>query len=324
MTTQTMNYPLHLELPWESSSDDQRRFYASLGTALGVAILLMCILPFIDIPEISRDREEVIPPRLAKLIIEKRKIELPPKPEPIIPEVKEPEIKEPEKKEEPPKVEKKPKEVKPEPVKTPVKKTSAKAVAKRHARVFDALDSIREPEPITNATASPQLVRAGEQQTTQRDILTNATKKTSGGVKAGPASTNAPGGRAIGTSDVTKVQSGITASAAKPAKSKSKGGTGATRQRSSESIARVFDRNKSSIYQVYHRALRKNPTLKGRVVFHLTISPTGKVTKVRIVSSELNDKKLEKKLKFKIKRINFGAEEVATWSNTYHIDFLPS
>ena len=51
----------------------------------------------------------------------------------------------------------------------------------------------------------------------------------------------------------------------------------------------VFDRNRSAIYALYSRALRDNPALQGKVVLEVTIAPSGDVTDVRLVSSELGD-----------------------------------
>jgi TonB family protein len=86
----------------------------------------------------------------------------------------------------------------------------------------------------------------------------------------------------------------------------------------------VFDRNKGSIYSVYNRALRKDPTLQGKVVLKLTIAPSGKVTHCSLVSSELDDAALGSKITSRVKRFDFGAKEVAEVTITYPIDFLPA
>ena len=56
----------------------------------------------------------------------------------------------------------------------------------------------------------------------------------------------------------------------------------------------------------------------------LTISPDGIVTSVRILSSELGDSKLERKLVLKIRKFKFTQANVAEITVTYPIDFLPS
>ena len=64
--------------------------------------------------------------------------------------------------------------------------------------------------------------------------------------------------------------------------------------------------------------------LEGQVVVELTIAPSGKVIAVKILSSELDDKKLERKLQLKIKKFIFAKANVAQITVTYPIDFLPS
>jgi TonB family protein len=95
-------------------------------------------------------------------------------------------------------------------------------------------------------------------------------------------------------------------------------------KRTADEIERVFQKNKGSIFNLYNRALRKNPSLSGKVVVELTISPSGVVTAVKILSSELGDDKLERKLVIKIKKFKFTKAKVAEITVTYPIDFLPS
>ena len=58
----------------------------------------------------------------------------------------------------------------------------------------------------------------------------------------------------------------------------------------------MFDRNKGAIYALYTRALRERPELQGKVVLEFTIAPSGEVTACRVVSSELSDPELERKI----------------------------
>ena len=50
-----------------------------------------------------------------------------------------------------------------------------------------------------------------------------------------------------------------------------------TRKRSADEIEHIFQKNQGSIFNLYNRALRKNPSLAGQVVIELTISPDGQV-----------------------------------------------
>ena len=79
-----------------------------------------------------------------------------------------------------------------------------------------------------------------------------------------------------------------------------KGGSGKP-SRSEEEIALVFDRNKGAIYALYSRALRDQPDLQGKLVLEFTISPAGEVTECHVVSSELKDPDLERKIVARVK-----------------------
>jgi Ca-activated chloride channel family protein len=78
---------------------------------------------------------------------------------------------------------------------------------------------------------------------------------------------------------------------------------------SKEVLAKVIKQQIPSIELCYQKALDKNHDLKGQLIFQLTIDSNGKVTKVTLVSSKLNDKKLEKCFIQKIKELNFPKPE---------------
>ena len=86
----------------------------------------------------------------------------------------------------------------------------------------------------------------------------------------------------------------------------------------------VFDKYKGALQNIYQRALRKDPTLQGKVVFELTINAAGKVVKCIIISSELGSKSLERRLVSRVKSFRFAAKDVATVTVTMPIDLLPS
>jgi TonB family protein len=97
-----------------------------------------------------------------------------------------------------------------------------------------------------------------------------------------------------------------------------------TRERSADEIEGVFQKNKGGVFNIYNRALRKNPSLAGQVIIELTISPEGQVTAAKVLSSELGDEALEQKLIAKIMRFKFTKADVPEITVTYPIDFLPS
>jgi len=94
--------------------------------------------------------------------------------------------------------------------------------------------------------------------------------------------------------------------------------------RAIEDVRLVFERNKGSIYAIYNRALRDEPGLQGKVVLKLTIAPSGGITDVRIVSSELKMPDVEQKLLARIRTFDFGAKDVNEMVVNYPLDFLPS
>jgi hypothetical protein len=94
--------------------------------------------------------------------------------------------------------------------------------------------------------------------------------------------------------------------------------------RSEESIRSVLDSNKASLYAIYNRALREDPSLQGKVTFKLVIQPDGSVSSCSIVSSEITDDSLKNKLISRMKLINFGADNVGVTTTQWAIDFIPN
>lgn len=135
-----------------------------------------------------------------------------------------------------------------------------------------------------------------------------------GGGGGGPGGGLGVGGRGNGAGNGTGGAAGGTLT---------KGGSGKA-SRSIEEIKLVFERNKGAIYAIYNRALRDEPSLQGKVVLKLVIAPSGQVTDLRVVSSELHDSELERKLLARIRQFDFGAKDVATLEISWPVDFLPS
>ncbi len=100
------------------------------------------------------------------------------------------------------------------------------------------------------------------------------------------------------------------------------GGSGLA-SRSLEDVKLVFERHKGAIYALYHRALRDDPTLQGKLVLELKIAASGAVTGLRVLSSELQAPELEAKLLARIRSFDFGAREVAPMVVSWPVDFLP-
>ncbi len=94
--------------------------------------------------------------------------------------------------------------------------------------------------------------------------------------------------------------------------------------RTDEEVSLVFDRNKGMLYSLYNRARRQTPGLQGRLVLEVTIAPSGEVTEVGIVSSELNSQSLEQRIKARVLQFRFATKAAETITIIYPIEFLPS
>jgi periplasmic protein TonB len=311
-------------LPWADHQED-RSFRWLMIIMLVLFLGTGLILNAIKLPELVQQNLVDVSPRLAKLILEKQKVK-PPPPKKVIPKKeakKEPEKKKKEKPKEKEKPEKK-KEKKKE-----VKKENARDVAKKSGLIAlsDELADLRESFDLDDTLKLPQQT-TGKQATrvaTASNLLSSGAQQSSGGIQTETLNRN------IKTSELTqrqttRVESKIEPNEKKLAKASTKRKQEKTvaGKRSADEIERIFQKNKGSVFNLYNRALRKNPSLSGQVVVELTIAPGGEVTAVKIISSELGDAKLERKLELKIKKFKFSSANVAAITVTYPIDFLPS
>lgn len=308
---------LSYDMTWGIATPDDTRFRRMVRTNLLVALILGISIPFLPLPEIAQPTVDETP-RRAQLIFEKQEIVKPPPPKPV-PKKPEPLQK---KVEAPRPVEKKPVVVKkPTPVKP---KVTARQQAEKSGLVAlrDSLSELRQNTVSSSFRKTSNLSQgAGAAQKTERAILTAGIARGSGGIQTANLSRNTGGGELSGRS-TTKVNSPTGNAAGGTAGGKGKHGKSAGR--SIEEIQMIFDRNKGSIYSVYNRALRKDPGLKGKIVLRLTIAPSGKVSRCDLISSELGDPVLGKKIASRVKLFDFGAKDVTEVTITYPIDFLPA
>ena len=95
--------------------------------------------------------------------------------------------------------------------------------------------------------------------------------------------------------------------------------------RTDEEIQIVFDRYKATLYRIYNRELRKDPTLKGKILLRLCIETNGSVSLCKVESTDLGSPTLVAKIVDRIEKINFGAKtDVPSITILYPIDFLPA
>ena len=177
--------------------------------------------------------------------------------------------------------------------------------------MFD-VSSLSSKKPLRNNHSKTTV-------TERSSILSTRAKRNSGGIDTSKLS------RTTGSTELTgrrssKISSNIGDGVANiPRRTRS-----GQNARGLEELTIIFDKYKGALEAIYVRALRKDPTLQGKVVFELTISPSGKVIKCRIVSSELGAKKLERRLVSRVKSFRFLKKYFATVTVTYPIHFLPS
>lgn len=295
-------------LPWTDTRNDER-FSRIVKWMLLAFIVIGLIVPFLPSPEAEKRQLKQISPRLAKLITKKRQ--------------------------------QKPKAVKAKSVKKKAAKKKAKkkvkkkiskkkkAKAKKKAQqsglmamkndiqdlqsMFD-LSSLSSTKPLRNSRTSAK--------TTKRSsVLTTKALSSSGGIDTSKLS-NATGNTGLAGRSSSKVASNI---------GNGTGRTNIPRRTSSgqnartlEELTLVFDKYKGALQNIYQRALRKDPTLQGKVVFEITINSAGKVIKCIIISSELNSKPLERRLVSRVKSFRFKAKNVPTITVTMPVDLLPS
>jgi len=303
-------YPHTPLLPW-SETDNDRRFRRILKLTLLLFIIAGAIVPYLPKPEIQQQELQQVAPRLAKLILQKKQE---PKPKPVIPEIKK------QKKAE----KKKPAEKKTKKKKKAIDKTAkARKKAQRSGLLAmqDELADLRESFDVASLkNYTPQQNRGKTRsQPEPAAVLSAAAGKGSSGINTRNLSRSTGGGQALASRRSSKVESKLENIEDRP-----KARAGHKLARSKEEIELVFQKNKGAIYSLYNRALRRDPTLQGKVLLELTISPAGQITRARILSSELDAPKLEKRLISRIKLFRFASRDVDTVTVTYPIDFLPS
>jgi outer membrane biosynthesis protein TonB len=300
---------------------EDKRFYQLLWLGLLLWLVVAVLVPLLQLPERSREVQEQLPPTLARVMLEQKQAPPPPEPEPM-----------PEQKAEP-----KPEpDIKPEPVAAVAEPAAPDPQqARKQAEqagllaMRDELAALRQSFQLNNT--APQLKSRGEQQATQveRTLLRNEAQQRFASAEAAAAAGDIVRSELADTGSVALAETelkGLSALGRKDATSSANTadtGSGAGQGRSEAVIRRVLEANKSSLYTLYSRALRSNPLLKGKVVFELVINPDGSLADVSIVSSELNDTKLERSLLLRLRSVNFGAEAVALTRSQWTVEFLP-
>ncbi len=328
MTTATL--PAHIRFRSQHSlkalnnlflpSEQDKKFTRILSILFVLYLVIAFTVPFFEQVEVPRKEKEKLPVQLAKIILKEKKLP-PPEKKKVI--EKKPEKKEINKKEKAV-VEKKTKPLKPLPLKKLREKAREKAKKSGLAAMKDELFSMREvvdikptavkklnknqqvearvKRKLLAAQASKQSQTLGAASTTQTVVSDQLSTRNTQQVRLSEEEISATEDTLVAES-LAEQQSGT---------------------RSEMSLRRTLEAHKARLYALYNRALRKDPLLRGKVLFEIEIQPSGKVSAVKIKSSELNNAKLERRLMLVLKSIEFTQKDVAVTTTIWAIDFIPS
>lgn len=309
----TTAYYNHLALSWTPESKADRQFNLVAAIAVVSMLTFGLVLSSINLPKQERQVRTAVPERIAKFIMEREK----PKPKPQKPKpqpVKPQSVK---------KMQEKPSE-KNKPVTKEQQKAREKAADSGLLALSNELADLMDTSDVSKQMGGSVNTSAGAAKVASQNtaLLSDNVAKGSGGVSSDKYATTVVAKSNLSQREITQVKQSLLASDAKGGSSSgSRTGGG---YRAEEDITIIFDQNKSVLYSLYERERRKNPGLKGKIVLEITISPSGKVTAVKVVSSELNSPALESRLVSRIKMFDFGEQPVKSITVTYPIEFLPS
>jgi protein TonB len=294
----------NFELPWTADSQSQQRLRRVGGVSLLLFLLAALGITFLPVSE------RVTPPALPEEVVQ---LVLEPPPEPP----------------KPPKPEPKKPEPKPAPTKATkpvdrVQEARRKAESVGVLALKDELKALRDAFEPTSANIRNLEAKTDGPSRAERSILTSSAGAASGGVSSAPASRGFGGGagslKGVGT---TQASPSFGDKFGRQASVQREGNSGKA-ARSREEVELMFDRNKSALYALYNRALRDLPALQGKLVVQLTIAPNGEVTEAKVLSSELGDAELERRIIARIRGFRFEARDVEPLVARKTIEFFPA
>jgi protein TonB len=304
-----------LLLPWHTAEEEDRLFGRILRWCLLPFVLVSLAIPLINTPEPEREELDKLPPQLARVVLEKKEL---PKPPPVVEKEPAPEELQPEE----PKPEKK---ARPEPEPKPAQMVEQAREKARQSGVLqfsDDLAAMRDSVDISEVSNSDINRGKAEAAEVDRALIASRSNASSGGIDTSALSRDT-GGLALSGRETTRVESKLAQAVAASSQRVSVPGREQL-QRSDEEIRKIMDLNKSAIFAIYNRALRRDPTLEGRVIVKMVIEPGGVVSSVKIISSDLSHEDLESKVLARIRMIDFGTVEAGTTTVNYTFDFLPT
>jgi hypothetical protein len=332
-------------MPWTKEAESESRFRRAILVALILCFVFGAPITLIKLPIPDRSDTVVeIPKRLVQLVKEDL-----PKPAPVKKPVPKQAQEEPKPTPDKHKPDKPPKGVSPEKKQTKLAtaKGGGAAAARKKAnhvgvlKFKDAFAGLMNETPVaklgTEARLSNKSFRVKGQAVAQRSLVAIQGKGgSSGGISNFGVSRNIGngnvgrlgGGGGSGIGDGTgsgvgfvRVESAI----ANLEESSRPLSDGLAAGRTDEEIQIVFDRYKAALYRLYNRELRKDPTLRGKILMRISIETNGSVSMCKVESTDLASPELVANIVERIKRFNFGPKEgVPKMTILYPIDFLPA
>lgn len=302
------------------SKEQDKKFANILALLIVVYVVFAIVIPFVDRIEIPRAVKEQIPPQLTRIMLKEKQT---PTPEKMIEKTKTKaeDIKIEDKVSE----EKVPEKIIDTPIKLPkTKQDIAKKKAKSSglAAMKDELFSMRDAFEVNPNVTQALTSNKTEQTKVKRKLLSAKANLKSQGIESAKISKVVTSDE-LSTHNTQKVRLSEEELIAEASGVNNTAKATLANIRSEMKLRQTLEGNKARLYTLYNRVLRKDPFLKGKVLFEIEILPNGKVNNVIIQTSELNNTKLERQLTLILKSIDFGEENVEVMKTIWAIEFLP-
>jgi hypothetical protein len=306
-----------MTMPWRKDSESEKRFRRTLLMAFLFYLVFATVIGLWKLPPLTRPVVAVVPERLVSMLRKE-----PPIPEQVPDRTKE--EKKADKTRE--KASEKPKEEQPTPSETQAARKRAETTGVLAFR--DSFKDLIEETPAAKLGAEAKINNqsgaAGQARASRSLVAIPGASGTggSGGISNSGVSRNIGNGNGnrIGGVGFSRVESSMAGlgDGSRPLSS------GPGPARTDEEIQIVFDKYKASLYRMYNATLRKDPTLRGKILLRITIEPGGEVSACTMQSSDLASPELVAQVVERVKKFNFGAKEnVPKTTILYPIDFLP-
>jgi hypothetical protein len=306
-------------MPWTTEAESEKRYRKALRVALLCFLFFGTLVVLWKLPKPVRPAVAVVPERLVSMLRKE-----PPRPEPLSERRKEEKKAEKEQEKAPEKA----KEDQPKPTTAETRAARSKAENTGVLAFKETFKDLMEETPAARLGAEARLsnqpaAAAGQARASRSLVAMPSTGGgSSGGISNAAVSRNigSGNGNRIGGVGFTRVESSV-AGLAEESRPLSSGPGPA---RTDEEIQIVFDKYKATLYRMYNAELRKNPTLRGKILLRITIEPAGEVCACTVQSNDLASPELVAQIVERVKKFNFGPKEkVARTTILYPIDFLP-